>query len=77
MATQTEDPVLGIDGIKGEEENNKPIDKVVGLVGEEGGQGERDMAPSAGNLMHRSGSRPQLDLSNLMTYSIWLLTLEV
>ncbi|XP_062168584.1 pantothenate kinase 2 isoform X3 [Alnus glutinosa] len=63
MATQTEDPVLGIDGIKGEEENNKPIDKVVGLVGEEGGQGERDMAPSAGNLMHRSGSRPQLDLS--------------
>lgn len=64
MATLTEDPVLGIDGIKGEgeetEENNKPIDKV---VGEEGGQGERDMAPSAGNLIHRSGSRPQLDLS--------------
>ncbi|KAE8124235.1 hypothetical protein FH972_019139 [Carpinus fangiana] len=67
MATPTEDPVLEIDGIKGEEEetveNNKPIDKVVGVAGEESGQGERDMALSAGSLIHRSGSRPQLDLS--------------
>jgi hypothetical protein len=67
MATPTENPVLEIDGIKGEEEetegSNKPIDKVVGVVGEESGQGERDMALSAGSLIHRSGSRPQLDLS--------------
>lgn len=66
MAGLTEDTVLGIDDIKEKDEEtertSKPIDKEVS-AGEEGGQGERDMAPSAGNLIHRSGSRPQLDLS--------------
>lgn len=31
--------------------------------GEGGGQGDRDMAPPAGNSIHRSSSRPQLDVS--------------
>ena len=60
MAGLTEDKVLGINGIKGKEEDTKVIDQV---IREEGGQGERDMAPPGGNSIHRSGSRPQLDLS--------------
>lgn len=39
-------------------------DKNKGVVRENcEGQGERDMAPPTGNSIHRSGSRPQLDLS--------------
>ncbi|KAG2675869.1 hypothetical protein I3760_12G026600 [Carya illinoinensis] len=64
MAGLTEDPELGINDIKEEtERNNKRIDKKVGVVAEESVQGEREMAPPAGGLIHRSGSRPQLDLS--------------
>ncbi|KAG7951788.1 hypothetical protein I3843_12G026800 [Carya illinoinensis] len=64
MAGLTEDPELGINEIKEEtERNNKRIDKKVGVVAEESVQGEREMAPPAGGLIHRSGSRPQLDLS--------------
>ncbi|XP_020231168.1 pantothenate kinase 2 [Cajanus cajan] len=40
--------------------------QVVGIIeGEklESGEGDRDMAPAAGNSIHRSGSRPQLDVS--------------
>ncbi|KAK9278058.1 hypothetical protein L1049_027616 [Liquidambar formosana] len=43
---------------KREESENKATDKV---VREE--EGEKEMAPIAGNSIHRSGSRPQLDLS--------------
>lgn len=64
MAGLTEDPELGINDIKEEtERNNTHIDKVVGVVAEESVLGERDMAPPAGGLIHRSSSRPQLDLS--------------
>ncbi|XP_061953353.1 pantothenate kinase 2 isoform X1 [Populus nigra] len=58
-------PVLETGGaeIKGESliDNRSVIDK----VREEGscGQGERDMVPPISNSIHRSGSRPQLDLS--------------
>uniref|UniRef100_A0A6N2LGK7 Pantothenate kinase 2 n=2 Tax=Salix viminalis TaxID=40686 RepID=A0A6N2LGK7_SALVM len=58
-------PVLETVGevIKGESliNNRSVIDK----VREEGscGQGERDMVPLTSNSIHRSGSRPQLDLS--------------
>ncbi|KAM3703885.1 hypothetical protein ACB098_04G130700 [Castanea mollissima] len=62
MANLTEDPVLEINGIKvKEEDTNLAIDNKV-VVREEG-QGERDMSPPGGNSIHRSGSRPQLDLS--------------
>ncbi|KAF9667873.1 hypothetical protein SADUNF_Sadunf15G0068500 [Salix dunnii] len=49
--------------IKGESLiNNRPV---IDKVREEGscGQGERDMVPLTSNSIHRSGSRPQLDLS--------------
>ncbi|KAF3437026.1 hypothetical protein FNV43_RR19779 [Rhamnella rubrinervis] len=66
MAGLTRDPVLGINDIKEKEEeikiDKKHTDKVV-LVREEGIQGDREMALPAGNSIHRSGSRPQLDLS--------------
>lgn len=49
-------------GLKGlnqqAEDKNQHVDKEGGLSG-----GERDMAPVTGNSIHRSGSRPQLDLS--------------
>ncbi|XP_075661389.1 pantothenate kinase 2 isoform X1 [Castanea sativa] len=62
MANLTEDPVLEINRIKvKEEDTNLAIDNKV-VVREEG-QGERDMSPPGGNSIHRSGSRPQLDLS--------------
>ncbi|KAL6281118.1 hypothetical protein ACE6H2_017999 [Prunus campanulata] len=62
MASLTEDPVLGINDIKeAEEETDKGKTQVVKT--EEVGQSERDMAPATGNSIHRSGSRPQLDLS--------------
>ena len=52
-------PALETEGtvIKGE--------SVIDKVREEGsgGQGERDMVPPTSNSIHRSGSRPQLDLS--------------
>ncbi|KAL2340904.1 hypothetical protein Fmac_008844 [Flemingia macrophylla] len=40
--------------------------EVLGIIEEkklESGEGDRDMAPAAGNSIHRSGSRPQLDVS--------------
>ncbi|RDX74078.1 Pantothenate kinase 2, partial [Mucuna pruriens] len=42
-----------------EKEQQQPV---LGIV-EESGEGERDMLPAAGNSIHRSGSRPQLDVS--------------
>uniref|UniRef100_A0A9I9CE58 Pantothenate kinase 2 n=1 Tax=Cucumis melo TaxID=3656 RepID=A0A9I9CE58_CUCME len=49
-------------GLKGSnqepDDKNQLVDKEAGLSG-----GERDMAPVTGNSIHRSGSRPQLDLS--------------
>lgn len=66
MAGVTEDPVLGINDINEKEgrsaTDTNHTDKGV-LVREEGVQGEREMVPPAGNSIHRSGSRPQLDLS--------------
>lgn len=56
---------LGIFGSKDpkteEEDKKKRTEKSV--IKEEGGQAERDMAPTSGNSIHRSGSRPQLDVS--------------
>lgn len=75
MASLSEDQVLGINDIKEKKEEESEIDsekkhtdKVVILVkdreeSEGGGQGERDMAHPTGNSIHRSSSRPQLDLS--------------
>ncbi|XP_038708851.1 pantothenate kinase 2-like isoform X2 [Tripterygium wilfordii] len=56
MAALKDDPVLGIDGRLKEE----GLDKA-GLVREEAC--EREMVPPPGNSIHKSGSRPQLDLS--------------
>lgn len=64
MASQGDDPFLGIDDIKesGDEYMlmKNSIDKD---SKEEGVLGEKDMAHPTGNSIHRSGSRPQLDLS--------------
>lgn len=62
MAGSKEDPVLGIDGLLIKEEpliNTKPVKD--NKVREEGVPSDKEMAP-AGSI-HRSGSRPQLDLS--------------
>ncbi|XP_038685961.1 pantothenate kinase 2-like isoform X2 [Tripterygium wilfordii] len=56
MAAFKDEPVLGIDYRLKEE----GLDRA-GLVREEVCQ--RDMVPTAGNSIHKSGSRPQLDLS--------------
>lgn len=66
MAGLTEDPILGTNDTikekKKEEEFDKnkslSLDKVEGS-----GQTEKDMPPVTGSSIHRSGSRPQLDLS--------------
>lgn len=66
MAGLTQDPILlgtndTIKEKKKEEEfdkNKLSLDKVEGS-----GQTEKDMAPVTGSSIHRSGSRPQLDLS--------------
>lgn len=64
MAGPREDPVLEIDDISEHDKaglnNNikQPVDKAISLAG-----GEREMAPPVGNSIHRSSSRPQLDLS--------------
>lgn len=60
MAGLTEDhPLLIIDGIN--EENKQKLEKdILERVGE--GE-EKEMAPVSGNSIHRSTSRPQLDLS--------------
>lgn len=55
MAATNEDPVLGINDIKDE-----PMKREKTRDREETG---RDMAPPVGSSIHRSGSRPQLDLS--------------
>ncbi|XP_052181126.1 pantothenate kinase 2-like isoform X2 [Diospyros lotus] len=49
---------LGIDNINNETKDNYNKD-----IAERGSEGEREMAPPAGNSISRSGSRPQLDLS--------------
>lgn len=58
---ETLDPEFRV--IKGDdqeiEDKNEHVDKDGGL----NAAGERDMAPVTGNSIHRSGSRPQLDLS--------------
>ncbi|XP_002511391.2 pantothenate kinase 2 [Ricinus communis] len=59
MAGLKEDPVLGIDDIIETSEDAEVRDK----LREEGGQSDREMSPATGNSIHRSGSRPQLDLS--------------
>ncbi|KAI4336147.1 hypothetical protein L6164_014712 [Bauhinia variegata] len=63
MAGVVDDKILGIIDIKDKEteENNNSIQNT--LVKEEGSQGEKEMAHAAGNSIHRSGSRPQLDVS--------------
>ncbi|KDP31092.1 hypothetical protein JCGZ_11468 [Jatropha curcas] len=63
MAGLKEDPVLGINDIMETNEEAEIRDGVIGKVREEAGQSEKDMAPPTGNSIHRSGSRPQLDLS--------------
>lgn len=74
MAGPTEDyqTVLGSNDITHQEEEttekNKTLEKLVGVGGEEsqgvsGSVAETDMASAVGNSIHRSGSRPQLDLS--------------
>ncbi|KAM1025939.1 hypothetical protein ACFX13_039656 [Malus domestica] len=68
MAGLREDPVLGTNDIKereGEEEADKisyTLESHV-VIRTEGGEVERDMAQATGSSIHRSGSRPQLDLS--------------
>lgn len=57
MACLKEDPILRSNDIKEDSEETEPKDK----VREEGGV--REMVLPAGNSIHRSGSRPQLDLS--------------
>lgn len=61
MAGLAEDQGPGICGTKETEEKKKPTQKT--LSKEDGGRGERDMAPTSGNSIHRSTSRPQLDVS--------------
>lgn len=57
--------VIGIDEEgqknKGTEGNNKRTQLEFGSG--VGGQGEKDMAPATGSSIHRSSSRPQLDVS--------------
>ncbi|XP_057952795.1 pantothenate kinase 2-like [Malania oleifera] len=61
MAGPTDDLVLGILGVKGESAEEEEERKKKKDIGEEGG---RNMVPvAAGNSIHRSGPRPQLDLS--------------
>ncbi|XP_048445429.1 pantothenate kinase 2-like [Pyrus x bretschneideri] len=68
MAGLREDPVLGTNDIK-EREGEQEADKISYtleshvVIRTEGGEVERDMAPATGSSIHRSGSRPQLDLS--------------
>ncbi|XP_057988511.1 pantothenate kinase 2 isoform X3 [Hevea brasiliensis] len=62
MAGLKDDPVLGINDMIETREETEIKDAVIDKVREEGGQGDREMAPM-GNSIHRSGSRPQLDLS--------------
>ncbi|CAN6578353.1 unnamed protein product [Malus baccata var. baccata] len=68
MAGLREDQVLGTNDIKereGEEEADKisyTLESHV-VIRTEGGEVERDMAQATGSSIHRSGSRPQLDLS--------------
>ncbi|PON35181.1 Type II pantothenate kinase [Parasponia andersonii] len=67
MAGLREDPVLGINDIKRDEKELEAETETEAKAKAEDkahqGQGERDMAPPAGSSIHRSGSRPQLDLS--------------
>ncbi|KAL6182431.1 hypothetical protein ACLB2K_043852 [Fragaria x ananassa] len=60
MAGLTQHPILGSnDAIK-----EKPLSSLEDKgVESGGGQTEKDMAPVTGSSIHRSGSRPQLDLS--------------
>lgn len=60
MSGLTQHPILGSnDPIK-----EKPLSSLEDKVVESGGgQTEKDMAPVTGSSIHRSGSRPQLDLS--------------
>lgn len=62
MASPVDNLHPDIRRIKGDgqqaEDKNQHVEKEGGLSG-----GERDMAPVTGNSIHRSGSRPQLDLS--------------
>ncbi|XP_068305597.1 pantothenate kinase 2-like [Pyrus communis] len=67
MAGLREDPVLGTNDIK-EREGEQEADKISytlesHVVIRTEGEVERDMAPATGSSIHRSGSRPQLDLS--------------
>ncbi|KAB2633355.1 pantothenate kinase 2-like [Pyrus ussuriensis x Pyrus communis] len=67
MAGLREDPVLGTNDIK-ETEGEQEADKInctleSHVVIRTEGEVERDMAPATGSSIHRSGSRPQLDLS--------------
>lgn len=57
MDCRREDPILGRNLVKEDSEDKEAKDK----VREEGGV--REMVLPAGNSIHRSGSRPQLDLS--------------
>ncbi|KAJ9140320.1 hypothetical protein P3X46_030980 [Hevea brasiliensis] len=63
MAGLKEDPFLETNDIIETREGAEIKDAVIDKLGEEGSQGDREMAPPAGNSIHRSGSRPQLDLS--------------
>ncbi|XP_027354095.1 pantothenate kinase 2-like isoform X2 [Abrus precatorius] len=56
---EKEQKIIGINEEK-EEQGSEGNNKHTQL---ESGQGDRDMAPAAGNSIHRSGSRPQLDVS--------------
>ncbi|XP_051136621.1 pantothenate kinase 2 [Andrographis paniculata] len=70
MDSSTEDhqePNIGIDGyinIAASANQNSVADSSVGgAPGRSGESGEKEMAPLGGNSIHRSSSRPQLDLS--------------
>ncbi|XP_043813391.1 pantothenate kinase 2 isoform X4 [Manihot esculenta] len=63
MAGLIDEPILGTNDIIETREEAEIKDVLIDKVREEGGQGDREMAPPTGNSIHRSGSRPQLDLS--------------
>ncbi|KAG8638812.1 pantothenate kinase 2 isoform X2 [Manihot esculenta] len=63
MAGLKDDPVLGTKDIIEKREGAETKDAVISKQREEEGQGDGEMAPHTGNSIHRSGSRPQLDLS--------------
>lgn len=54
---------INIDNLDEKRNHDSDTEKATTTVQGTGELGEKDMAPMAGNSIHRSSSRPQLDLS--------------